>query len=629
MCGIVGIFNLNSEPVNQELLLGMTRLLSHRGPDDEGLYLCGKVGLGHRRLSIIDLSVRGHQPMSNEDGSIWIVFNGEIYNHISLRKQLQANGHQYKSDTDTETIIHLYEDKGIECLDYLDGEFAFSIWDANRKTIFSARDRLGVKPLYYYISDKYFIFASEIKAILLHPKVKKDINPQALSHYLSFSVSPAPLTCFKDIFKLEAGHFLLVGDDGKITKTQYWDAIPKTKINCSQEEAVETIRIKLKESVRERLMSDVPFGVFLSGGIDSSTNVALMSHMIKEPVKTFNVAIEGSNTYDESYFAKLVSEHFHTEYHSLRIKFDDFSKVFDDLAYYSDEPLCDYACIPNFYLAKLAREKGVYVIQVGEGNDEIFCGYRSYIAVLNLIRLFYPFPSLLKKPAFQLLKLAQVDKLHYTIERAANGEEVFLGGSYLFTEKEKERLFNKSMNTSGLDSSSAYVSGIYRNYLDRFPEADPLDKMIYLDLKVRLPELLLMRTDKMTMANSVEARVPFLDYQFVEYALSLPTKFKYHHNTGKYIFRKSLRGILPQKVVSQRKKGFAGLPVNIFDRDFQKYILGLYQETEPFLGQYFDLEYMKSILSSDHSRLNFTQSMKIWSIFSLMLWIKRFFICQK
>ena len=626
MCGITGIFNLNAEPVNQNLLTRMTRILSHRGPDDEGVCAWGKVGFGHRRLSIIDLSSRGHQPMSNEDETVWITFNGEIYNHLSLRKKLENVGHRYKSQTDTETIIHLYEEYGIECLDYLDGEFAFSIWDANKKIIFSSRDRLGVKPFYYYISGKLFVFASEIKAILLHPEIKRQVNSQALSYYLSFSVSPAPLTLFKDIFKLEAGHYLLVNEDGRFTKKQYWDALPGKKLSCSEDEAIENIRSKLKESVQERLMSDVPFGVFLSGGIDSSTNVALMSRLIKEPVKTFNVAIGGDCGYDESYFAGLVSRKFSTEYHAIRIGFTDFRRLFDDLAYHTDEPLCDYACIPNFYLAKLARQKGVPVIHVGEGNDELFCGYTGYLAMLNLMKFFYPLPSFIKNTAFHLLKFIQGDALHYSIGQAAKSKDAFLGSSYLFTENEKEALFNKSSGISGLESSYDYVSGIYRNLFNKFPQASLLDKMIYLDLKLRLPELLLMRADKMTMANSVEARLPFLDYQFVEYALSLPDKFKYRRNNTKYILKKSLTGILPEEVIFQGKKGFAGNPVNIFNRDFRQYALQLYKDTEPLLAQWFNPDSIKNRLVFNSKEVNFREGMKIWSIFSLMLWLRKFFL---
>lgn len=626
MCGITGIFNLDSKAINQDILNKMTSSLSHRGPDDEGLYISGKIGLGHRRLSIIDLSSRGHQPMSNEDGSIWITYNGEIYNHLVLRKQLEKKGHRYKSQTDTETIIHLYEEKGFRCLEDLDGEFAFCIWDSKKKTIFSSRDRLGIKPFYYYISNKIFVFASEIKAILLHPEVKKEADLQAISDYLSFSVSPAPLTCFKNIFKLEAGHYLLVKEDTGLTKERYWDAIPKKKINCSEEEAVELLRQKLKTSIRERLMSDVPLGVFLSGGVDSSANVALMSEMINGPVNTFNVAIDGLDTYDESRSAQLISEYFNTKHRDIRIKFDDFYRIFDGLAYYSDEPLCDYACIPNFYLANLSRQEGVSVIQVGEGNDELFCGYRSYATMLNIIKFYYPLPALIKKPLFYLLKFIQGRRLHYSIEQALKDEEVFLGGSYLFTEKEKRFLFNKSVKFSDFNSPCTYVSKIYNNLLSKFPQAGPLDKMLYLDLKVRLPELLLMRQDKMSMANSVEARLPYLDYQFVEYAFSLPSKFKYRHNQTKYIFKKSLKGILPEGIILQSKRGFAGTPLNLFNRDFQNYALTLFQDTKPLLAEWFNADSIKDVFSSNSNSMTFREGMKAWSIFMLMLWLKKFFI---
>ena len=626
MCGIAGIFNFDSEPVNRELLTRMTRVLSHRGPDDEGVCVWGNIGFGHRRLSIIDLSERGRQPMSNEDGTVWITYNGEIYNHLALREELRKKGHLYKSQTDTETIIHLYEEKGAGCLEYLDGEFAFSIWDANRKTVFSARDRLGIKPFYYYASNRNFIFGSEIKAILLHPAIRKQVDAQALSNYLSFSVSPAPRTLFKDIFKLEAGHYMSVTEGAGIIKKQYWDAIPKGKIRCSEEEAIENIRVRVREAIAKRMMSDVPLGVFLSGGLDSSANVAFMSRMMKEPVKTFNVAVKESFAYDESYFAELVSREFHSEHYSLGIKLEDFRRVFDGLAYYTDEPLGDYACIPNFYLAKLAREKGVPVIQVGEGNDELFCGYPGYAAMLKLEKFFSPLPYFIKNSLFHILKSIQGNSLHYSIGQAAKNKEIFLGSSYLFSEEEKEGMFNESANLPGLESSGDYVSGVHRDLLNKFPQASLLDKMIYLDLKLRLPELLLMRADKMTMANSVEARLPYLDYQFAEYALRLPDKFKYRHAQGKYIFKKSLSGILPPEVVFQTKKGFAGNPVNIFNQEFQQYLAGLYKDTEPLLAEWFNTAVIEERLAFVPERINFRAGAKVWSLFILMLWLKRFFL---
>lgn len=625
MCGIVGIFDFNSKPVNEELLARMTRLLSHRGPDDEGTYVSGEIGFGHRRLSILDLSNRGHQPMSNEDGTIWITYNGEIYNHLSLRKKLIDNGHRYKSQTDTETIIHLYEEDGAGCLEYLNGDFAFAIWDANKKTVFCARDRLGVKPFYYYSSDKYFIFASEIKAILLHPEVRKQLDTQALSYYLSFSVPPAPFTFFKNIFKLETGHFLLVKKNGVLVKKQYWDAIPKEKINCSEREAIEVIHTKLKESVKERLISDVPLGVFLSGGIDSSAIVSVMSGMLNEPFKTFNVAIEGNCAYDESHSAELVSRYFKTEHNSISIKFDDFDRLFESSAYHMDEPFAGQSHIPNFYLSKLARESGVSVVQVGEGSDDLFCGYSNYALILNLMKFYYPLSRLIKTPILTLLKSIYGKNLHYSIEQATKNKEVFLGGAYMFTEKEKKFLLKGGVNNlADPNSSYVYVAKIYKDLLEKFPQADYLDKMIYLDLKVRLPELLLMRADKMTMANSVEARFPFLDYRFVEYIMSLPTEFKYRHNKTKYIFKESLKGILPQEIISQRKQNFSGNPANIFNKDFQKYVLEIFKETEPLLSQWFNLNTFKDNLIFNSKDVDFRKGKKVWSLFSLMLWVKRF-----
>ena len=602
----------------------MARALSHRGPDDEGVCVWGDTGFGHRRLSIIDLSIRGHQPMSNEDGTIWISYNGEIYNHQDLRQDLERAGHQYKSHTDTETIIHLYEEKGLDCLRYLDGEFAFCVWDAKKRIFFCARDRLGVKPLYYYASDKHFIFASEIKAILLHPGLSRKLDKQALSDYLSFSVSPAPFTLFKDIFKLKAGHFLLVDKNGVGAQRQYWDALPKQKMKCSLVEAIEGIRLRLDESIKERMMSDVPFGVFLSGGIDSSTNVAFMSRMMKDPVRTFTIAIEGQENYSENYFADLVSRHFKAEAHSIRIDFEDFQRLFRDLAYYTDEPLSDYACIPNFYLARLAKEKGVSVVQVGEGNDELFCGYRSYIAALKMLKFYSPLPGFLKVTLFNLLKALRGQKTHYAFEQAAANKEVFLGTSYLFTEDEKKSIFNARVRKEGLIRAENHAAHIYKNFDAKLPQGTTLSRLTYLDLKVRLPELLLMRADKMTMANSVEARLPFLDYQLVEYALSLPDEYKYRHSQTKYIFKKSLEGILPREVIYRSKKGFAGSPLNLFGAEFQECLRQVYKNTEPLLAEYFDLDNFKARLEFNRARMNFREGSKVWSLFSLMLWLERF-----
>ncbi|MDD4939886.1 MAG: asparagine synthase (glutamine-hydrolyzing) [Candidatus Omnitrophica bacterium] len=625
MCGIAGILNLNSDPVNRELLTKITRSLSHRGPDDEGIYVNANLGLGHRRLSIIDLSSHGHQPMSNEEDNLWITYNGEIYNHSLLRQELEKKGHQYKSLTDTESIIHLYEERGIQCLDELDGEFAFCIWDSRKRSLFAARDRLGTKPFYYYFKDKYFIFASEIKALLLHPEVKREVNPQALSHYLSFSVTPAPLTMFKNIFKLEAGHYLIVGADGRLAKRQYWDAISGQKLHRPEEEAIEGIRFRLRESIKERTMSDVPFGVFLSGGIDSSANVAFMSRVIKDPVKAFNVSIEGSRAYSESSFAESVSKHFNSEYNAISINFEDFSRAFKSLAYHTDEPLCDYACIPNFYLAKLARKRGVPVIQVGEGNDEIFCGYKSYTSLLSMIRYYSHLPGPVKRLALDVMKLVSGKIPHHSIEQAAAGGEVFLGTSYLFTEDEKRLLFNDAAELAKLDSSLNYVSGIYADLKMKSPHADALDKITYLDLKVRLPELLLMRADKMSMANSVEVRLPFLDYQFVEFALSLPSKLKIKHNSPKYLYKKSLYGILPKEIILQPKKGFAGNPVNIFDINFKNYLLRTYARVEPGMSQWFKPNAIKEKIDFHPKDMTFREGMKVWSIFCLMLWFEEFF----
>ena len=405
MCGICGIINFNNQPdIDQSQLKIMADTMTHRGPDDSGIYLNAEntVGFGFRRLSIIDLQ-GGHQPMSNEDGRVWIVFNGEIYNHKDLRNELKKKGHHFKSRADTEVIVHGYEEWGDDVVQRLRGMFAFAIWDDNKRRMFLARDRLGIKPLYYLHDKDHLIFSSEIKAILSIPTVKRKLNEEALYHYLTLAVTPAPMTMFQGIEKLEPGHTISIGMDGKINKSQYWDPLitDNSISGLSEEDIIKKLRELLRESIRLRMMSDVPFGVFLSGGVDSSLNVALMSELMDRPVDTFSVSIKDDPLSDESSEAKAVADHFNTNHHEIMITDQDFIDFLPEMVKFQDEPLADPVCIPLHFVSKLARENGTYVIQVGEGADELFCGYSLWGMFSDFNNRYYnPFsrmPSVIKK----------------------------------------------------------------------------------------------------------------------------------------------------------------------------------------------------------------------------------------
>jgi asparagine synthase (glutamine-hydrolysing) len=392
MCGICGIWEYGAGESRLELSLveRMRDTMTHRGPDDSGAKLMdqARLGLGFRRLSIIDLSPAGNQPMHGCSDRVWLVFNGEIYNHKLLRAGLEERGHVYRSLTDTETILHLYEERGLDFVNDIEGDFAIALWDAERAQLVLVRDRVGVKPLYYYQKNGRLIFASEIKAILKHPQVAAEIDEESLYHYLTFLTTPAPQTLFRDIQKLPAGHMLLVKRDGTTELKQYWDPLPDTVTpkRSEDEHQTEILRL-LRDSIRKRMMSDVPFGVFLSGGVDSSANVALMSELMSQPVRTYTVGFEDNNELNELDSARSVAKRFATDHHEVVIGQKDMRKFLPDLIFHQDEPLADPVCVPLYYVSKLARETGTIVVQVGEGADEIFAGYdwfRKYVRINEL-----------------------------------------------------------------------------------------------------------------------------------------------------------------------------------------------------------------------------------------------------
>jgi asparagine synthase (glutamine-hydrolysing) len=592
MCGIVGIINFSGQPVDPVSLIRMRDRMSHRGPDDCGGVLlspdtrdsvqfrtredisaadlgCFSVGLAHRRLSILDLSAAGRQPMCNEDGSIWITFNGEIYNFQSIRTELEALGHRFHSRTDTEVILHAYEQWGIDCLQRFIGMFAFGMWDGKKRELILARDRLGVKPLYYGFVGQNLIFASEIKAILEYPGMPRQVNEEAFYHYLSFHCVPAPATMFAGIFKVEAGHYLIIRDPAGITNIAYWNMFrnrDERSLARSAEEISQEINELFYDATRLRMISDVPFGAFLSGGIDSSQNVAVMSQILSQPVNTFSIGFEEAPAFDELFWARQVAQQFKTNHHEIILTPEKAISFFDEMVFYQDEPIADPVCVPIYFLSKLAKDNGVTVCQVGEGSDELFCGYPTWLAILkdyqergSLISKWKKLPKLLAS----YLGAHLFDRGWATYDYCAaffNGGDLFWGGAPGYRDGQKAALLSPRILANSKEPTSELIS----TYKGQFKEAcyapDDLTWMSYLDLRLRLPELLLMRLDKMNMAVSLEGRVPYLDHRLVELAMSVSQQQKINGGETKYILKKSIGDILPPQIINRAKQGL-GLPV--------------------------------------------------------------------
>ncbi len=429
MCGILGVFNYagSKSLVSPEIIERMTDEIHHRGPDDGGVYISPdqRLGFGFRRLSIVDLSSAGHQPMSNADGSIWIVFNGEIYNHLDIRKDLEAKGYRYHSKTDTETILYAYQEYGIDFISKLYGMFGIAIWDAHKERLLLVRDRIGVKPIYYTIKDGALYFASEIKAIVKHPAISSEMNRQGLYDYLTFWTTPAGETLFKDIYKLEAGHYLTIDRNGDVREEKYWDLNHVTEEFSSsqfadEEFCVENIRRLLRDSIKLRMMSDVPFGVLLSGGIDSSLNVALMSELMTRPVETFSIGIKDLEKYNELGYARQIAKQFNTNHHEMLLDEQMLLDFLPQMVWHQDEPNGDPVCVPLYFVSKLARDSGTVVVQVGEGSDEQFSGYSNYLREVQYYKYYYSLlPKFAKKIAYPLFRKFTPDSILVDYARRA------------------------------------------------------------------------------------------------------------------------------------------------------------------------------------------------------------------
>jgi asparagine synthase (glutamine-hydrolysing) len=579
MCGIVGSLSFNNSPfkVTEPYIVKMRDTMVHRGPDGAGVWVSpnGQIGLGHRRLSIIDLSTTANQPMSNEDESIKMIFNGEIYNHAEVRQELETiGGHHWKTDhSDTEVILHAFEQWGIDCLHRFRGMFAIGLWDSRTKELWLIRDRIGVKPLYYSIHNGRIVFASEIKALLQDPDQRRIVNEEGFFHYLSFLTVPAPDTLFSGIHKLPGGTWMCIQVDGQIKEHRYWDVLDHTTSleNNSESEIAEKILVELRTAVQLRKISDVPVGVFLSGGIDSSTNAALFSEGDSGVVKTFSIGYDGQyeSYQNELHYAKLVADKVGAEYHEKLLTSDDLIQLLPKMVHLQDEPIADPVCVPVYYVSKLARENGVIVCQVGEGADELFCGYPHWKTLLLMQKLSsLPIPIFLRRTCLGVLSVLGLNKdWRFEYLRRSRFELPVFWGAESFTQTQKEALLSPRMKEqfAGRTSWEALLP-IRQRFEEKAKDKHPLNWMTYLDLNFRLPELLLMRVDKMSMGVSLEARVPFLDHKFVELGMSIPASLKAKNGILKYILKKAVRGVIPDEIIDRKKQGFAAPIAEWFDQ---------------------------------------------------------------
>lgn len=622
MCGIAGFVGAEHGAVaDAGTVHRMCQTIAHRGPDDEGIYVKGPVGLGMRRLSIIDLA-GGHQPVHNEDKTIWVVFNGEIYNFPALRQDLENQGHRFYTNTDTEVIVHLYEDYGSECVRKLRGMFAFAIYDERNRSLLLARDRLGIKPLHYAFFEGRLFFGSEIKAILAATPELAQIDGSALLHYFRFSYIPDPLTAFVGIRKLPPGH-LLEFVNGKIKIHRYWDLPPYgTHEPASEEECLEELEHKLAEAVRIRLISDVPLGALLSGGTDSSTVVALMARASSKPVKTFSIGFMPED-YNEAPYARKVAERFGTEHHELVIE-ANIERTLDQLTSQIEEPFADSSMLPTYFISCLAR-KHVTVALSGDGGDELFAGYDRYR--VNMHRAaFDHIPAWAgrwyRNQVYPLLPHSiRGRKFAYNITLPS--EERYLDGISFLAPRDRDRsLFSDEfMNSTAV---SVFPLDLFREYLDKAPAHDQLSRLLYLDTKTYLPADILTKVDRMSMATSLEVRVPILDHQFVEWVTGLKAQWKLRGTSQKYILRKLAERVgVPREVLYRRKQGFA-LPLEHWMRNELKQELPrLLLDSVSLQRGYFRPQAVRQLMD-EHIRGVRNHSGELWQLLVFELWHRNY-----
>ncbi len=627
MCGIAGIASLNDKRIEENVIKRMTGVLKHRGPDDEGIYLSPKVGLGHRRLSVIDLET-GHQPMANEDETVWIVHNGEVYNFPELKTQLIEKGHRFRTKSDTEVIIHLYEEKNVKSLDDLRGAFAFSIWDAKNEKLFLARDRVGQKPLFYFYKEGIFIFASEIKSLLEHDIVKRELDLESLDSYLTYGYTPAPHTMFKGIRALPPAHYLVLDKNG-LKIENYWNLSYARKTDLSFPECKERFYALLSEATRIRLISDVPLGMFLSGGVDSSCVVALMSKVASEKIKTFSIGFEEKD-FDELRYARFIAERFGTDHKELIVK-PKALEVLPKLAWHYDQPFGDSSAIPTYYVSKMGREF-VKVALNGDGGDESMAGYQRYRGV-KLAGLFTRLPRPLLRLPYVTSEI--INRVFHSSKRDTytGYARAFFGGlienpgiedAYcdwisFFTDKQKKSLYSKRLNSFLKKDTHSYL----RDIIKSSDALNLVERFINADIKSNLPEDLTVKADMATMANSLEGRSPFLDHRLMEFAASFPIQYKLHGFTSKYILKEVFKKEIPLQFLNRKKKGF-GVPVREwFAGELKGFVSDMLLGGKALKREIFCKSYVEEILK-EHQERRSDHTNRIWALLSFEMWHRIF-----
>ncbi len=616
MCGICGKLHFDRHHmVDLQDVKKMSDSIIHRGPDDSGFHDAGNVVLGFRRLSIIDLNT-GHQPMANEDRTIWLIFNGEIYNHLELRKELEAKGHQFRTRTDTEVIVHLYEEYGNDCVKHLRGMFAFVIWDNRRRVLFVGRDRFGIKPFFYYLDKQRFVFCSEIKGILTDGTIDRDLSIQALDNYLTYGYTPAEQTIYENIKKLKAAHFMEIRETGDVLISRYWDIHYDPDYSKSEEEWCELIEDKLSESVRMRLMSDVPLGAFLSGGIDSSSVVALMAQHSDKPIKTFSIGFKEAE-YSELEYARELSKAYGTEHYEQIVEPESVGLLPKLVAAY-DEPFADSSAIPTYYLSKFAREH-VTVALSGDGGDELFVGYRSYAKMNNIHN--YNFNS----DAFNKFFWGNI---HRAIPAGMKGK-----GITYYLSKPKETVSAYTSIWPQTERSSLYRPGIWQqmngttaeefreSYLLNSSSQDRLFRMQETDMQNYMVDDILTKVDRASMLHSLEVRVPILDHEFAELSFRIPSNLKLKDGIKKYILRQAMSRHLPNKVLSHRKQGFEA-PLRIwFKKDLKDYVNDRLIQRQGPLYEFLNPDFVvKTVQRHQNGMRDFNQ--KLWALLFLDEWLR-------
>ncbi len=624
MCGIAGVVEPAGKAADQELLEQMCLAIRHRGPDSQGIYIDGNAGLGIRRLRIIDITT-GDQPIHNEDRSVWVVFNGEIYNYPELRQELEARGHHFYTRSDTETVVHAYEEYGEECIRRLDGMFALALWDTRRRRLLLARDRVGKKPLLYYHREGRLVFGSEFNALLQDPSIPREVNLDSLDFYLTYGYVPAPDSAFSAISKLPPAHYL-VYEEGRARLTRYWQLRAAPKLDLSEAEAREGFMERLRRAVKVRLMSDVPLGAFLSGGLDSSTVVALMSELSAGPVKTFSIGFE-EREYSELPYAAAVAGRFGTDHHEFVVR-PDALEVLPTLALHYGEPYADSSAVPSYYVARLTREH-VTVALNGDGGDESLAGYERYLAA-RLGELYRRLPRLLREEVVAPLARALPDSLDFKnrsrrlrrfLEVAGQPlEDGYRHWMSVFSDRQRAALWAPEFARS-------HVAGAPERWLNAAMaaagETDLVSRLMLADIQTYLPEDLLVKMDIASMTHSLEARSPFLDYQLMEFLAALPSHLKLRGFTSKHLLRTAMADVLPPSNLRRGKMGF-GVPVGTWFRgDLRELVNDMLLSPRALQRPYFKPEALRGLV---HEHLEGTRDhgARIWALLMLEQWHRAF-----